>query len=462
MSLTKVSYSMIYGTPINVLDFGATGDGTTDDTAAIQAALDSMAEYTTLVFPSGIYVISDTLTISTDNVFIQGNAKILAKAATNFEYMMLGDGLTGVTVSNLEFDANKANRSSGQNIRFMGAGFTSCTECEFINVTVRNTRGYNSVPAVGLVLAGASSRCKAEGCTVIDMGDSGYASDGIFTSGTQNTISNCTATNGFDTAFVIESSNNSIITGCNSFNFGCGAAISNAVADDKYNNIINGLTVTNWDASNTGGVAITVPTSTVGNLYNTTVSNVVMFAELGGGYGTGAAINVRNVGSGKPIGTTISNCRVMYASTQGILVNGEQTTISGCSVYGTTDACIQFQTGSITNNVTGCTLIGGSFGVRTQGTATVVASANFLYGNDYGMAAADTSTIAAYMNTISTSTSARYSKGASADFNLVSAVDDYLQINNATGAATAGSIVNKFPIVDLAGTVLGYVPIYNS
>lgn len=43
MALTKVSYSMINGAPINVLDFGAVGDGITNDTAAIQAALNEGA-----------------------------------------------------------------------------------------------------------------------------------------------------------------------------------------------------------------------------------------------------------------------------------------------------------------------------------------------------------------------------------------------------------------------------------
>jgi hypothetical protein len=39
MSLTKVRNQMIEGAAVNVLDFGAVGDGVTDDTAAIQAAI---------------------------------------------------------------------------------------------------------------------------------------------------------------------------------------------------------------------------------------------------------------------------------------------------------------------------------------------------------------------------------------------------------------------------------------
>lgn len=59
MALTKVSYSMIDGAVVNVMDFGATGDGTTNDTVAIQAAIDSLAATGgTVFFPTGQYRIA--------------------------------------------------------------------------------------------------------------------------------------------------------------------------------------------------------------------------------------------------------------------------------------------------------------------------------------------------------------------------------------------------------------------
>jgi hypothetical protein len=70
MSLTKVSYSMIDGAYVNVLDFGAVGDGVADDRAAIQAAIDSVSAnnsnifYTkggTVFLPSGKYRVTGTI-----------------------------------------------------------------------------------------------------------------------------------------------------------------------------------------------------------------------------------------------------------------------------------------------------------------------------------------------------------------------------------------------------------------
>jgi hypothetical protein len=67
MSLTKVSYSMITGAPVNIKDFGAVGDGTTNDTAAIQAAIDfvvSSAIPGTVYFPAGTYKCTATINVN--------------------------------------------------------------------------------------------------------------------------------------------------------------------------------------------------------------------------------------------------------------------------------------------------------------------------------------------------------------------------------------------------------------
>ena len=75
MSLTKVTYSMIANGYINVKDYGAVGNGSTDDTAAIQAAVaaglalqQNAAGFgsnngITIFFPVGKYRISDAIGI---------------------------------------------------------------------------------------------------------------------------------------------------------------------------------------------------------------------------------------------------------------------------------------------------------------------------------------------------------------------------------------------------------------
>lgn len=58
MPLTKASYSLITGAPVNVKDFGAVGDGVANDTAALVAAAAALQSNQTLYFPSGTYLIS--------------------------------------------------------------------------------------------------------------------------------------------------------------------------------------------------------------------------------------------------------------------------------------------------------------------------------------------------------------------------------------------------------------------
>jgi len=74
MSLTKVSYSMIQGESLNVLDFGAVGDGVTDDTAALNAAaVAAGAAKKSLYVPAGIYKTTAVWSIPI-KVFVYGES----------------------------------------------------------------------------------------------------------------------------------------------------------------------------------------------------------------------------------------------------------------------------------------------------------------------------------------------------------------------------------------------------
>lgn len=66
MSLTKVSFSMIEGEVVNVLDFGAVGNGIADDQPAVQAALTYLFANgkNTLYFPDGTFYFATPLTVT--------------------------------------------------------------------------------------------------------------------------------------------------------------------------------------------------------------------------------------------------------------------------------------------------------------------------------------------------------------------------------------------------------------
>lgn len=65
---------------VNIKDFGAIGDGVTDDTAAIQAALDSITDGGTVLIPAGIYKISYSLLVGSNTTLVGQGRKSIIKA----------------------------------------------------------------------------------------------------------------------------------------------------------------------------------------------------------------------------------------------------------------------------------------------------------------------------------------------------------------------------------------------
>ena len=186
MSLTKVTYSMIQGAPINVQDFGAVGDGITDDTAAIQAAVifaetppqfNSYDRFSTggetaggymgkVYFPKGAYVINDTITVSSVYLDVDfGNSIILKggsfpSGAFAFDFTNSWTGkVYNASFFNFEkvFKLFNNNQNTGrldfEKLEIYGADVAFDIECRSTYTTVSNCR-FITVKQVAIIRSG--------------------------------------------------------------------------------------------------------------------------------------------------------------------------------------------------------------------------------------------------------------------------------------------------------------------
>lgn len=87
----------------NVKTYGAVGDGVTDDTAVIAAAIAAMSAGDVLYFPPGTYVTSSALSLADNNVALvfAAGAKIESSSATN---VLNATSLSGITIQGGHFD----------------------------------------------------------------------------------------------------------------------------------------------------------------------------------------------------------------------------------------------------------------------------------------------------------------------------------------------------------------------
>lgn len=135
MSLTKVTYSMINGASFNVLDYGADRSGISDSTAAIQAAYDAIpSSGGSIYFPSGTYILSDTITITKNNVCLYGDSDATIFTPATFPSGQKAfhiDGADGCTVKNLNFLADGS--AVGCSFYIYGGSVTnlSVSDCRF-------------------------------------------------------------------------------------------------------------------------------------------------------------------------------------------------------------------------------------------------------------------------------------------------------------------------------------------
>jgi acetolactate synthase small subunit len=134
---------------VSVKDFGATGDGITNDTAAIQAALNSGAN--TIYFPAGTYIVTEDGSsyalrpLSNQKIIGAGRGATIIKLANNqgsFSRVFGVLSKTNVTIQSLTVDGNKANQTAGFEQQH-GIFINASSNVLVIDVQVKETRGDN-------------------------------------------------------------------------------------------------------------------------------------------------------------------------------------------------------------------------------------------------------------------------------------------------------------------------------
>lgn len=138
---------------VNVTSFGARGDGVTDDSAAVQAAINATPPGATLNFggPKQIYLLSRRLLFQPNRIY-QGQATLRMSPAApahtaigKFAYTAANN----ITISGLTFDANGVG--GGLQIAVDGAAAVPAVSIQISNSTFRNTTQSPSGPWDGAI-----------------------------------------------------------------------------------------------------------------------------------------------------------------------------------------------------------------------------------------------------------------------------------------------------------------------
>lgn len=90
-AVTRTVQSKLRDT-VSVKDFGAVGDGVTDDSTAIQNAVNTMTSGGTLVFPFGTYKINTSILIQNSDITILGNGSTIDATTLTYNAAVRGSG----------------------------------------------------------------------------------------------------------------------------------------------------------------------------------------------------------------------------------------------------------------------------------------------------------------------------------------------------------------------------------
>lgn len=169
MPLTKATYSMIDGTPVNVLDYGADPTGASDSTAAISAAI---AAGNNIYIPQGTYNINSQLTIGSNKrivgagvnttLYMQSNVALIntpnAFKLNNIQIVLQASH----TVTVIKLDANTGGAYQMNAIDLSGVTIQgNNADCVAIHFKCTNNSymAYNNMHDIAVVAEGVKKAC---------------------------------------------------------------------------------------------------------------------------------------------------------------------------------------------------------------------------------------------------------------------------------------------------------------
>ena len=128
------------GATWNIRDFGATGDGTTDDTKAIQSTIDRSGARDTILFPAGDYRLTSTVNLKSQRTYQgRGGARILGANAA-YAFATAWNQSADIVIDQLTIDtgtvAIQGDKVPGSNIQITNCTFQNIGNTEPSNWTV--------------------------------------------------------------------------------------------------------------------------------------------------------------------------------------------------------------------------------------------------------------------------------------------------------------------------------------
>ena len=379
----------------NVLDYGAAKDGTTDDAASIQAAIDACeaAGGGTVLLPAGTYSIESSLTCDSDGVIISAYGATLSAASTvdaMIEFSSadncavvglaaVGDEtLVGYNTGDMVpvVQATSCNnltvRDMAITARSGGVLLTTCADCHVENVRLvgfltetTSSAGTASIEVSGggdititgcrvsdhgcCVLVGADATdVRVDSCYAEDVRDNGF----YFSSGNYNTITGCTVENCDSSSGIKMRGSYNTVSG-NSIR-GCVVGVSatgNGVTGDDDGCNGEGTVVSGNSIADcvTYGVYLDLQDSLASRNFSVVGNTIVGTPTT---TATGNAIRARSTTNSPALGHVISNNTIKYdtdvtindaihllgvsgAEMEGIVVSGNSITGNGTNLpYG--------------------------------------------------------------------------------------------------------------------------------